>query len=98
MGLGGVTHLSVFLAGSSYSVVFLKSGHPYSSPFFSEHRSKPATTTGSPFAGVRSAIHVQNFARGEGGVGQKQSRADDFFHLTDSPDRVQPFETLLGFR
>src|SRR3984893_9348227 len=36
MGLGGVAHLSVFLAGPSHCVVFLKSGHPYSSPFFSE--------------------------------------------------------------
>src|SRR5882762_8338997 len=52
----------------------------------------------SPFARVRAAIHVQNFTRGERGVGQKQSRVDDFFDLTDPADRVQPFEKFMSFR
>src|SRR5258706_1932941 len=98
MDLGGVPHLHVFLAGSSCCVGFLKSGHPYSSPFSSEHRSKPTSSTGSSFACVRSAIHVQNFTGGEGGVDQKQSCVDYFLHLTDPADRVQPFEEVMGFR
>src|ERR1700687_1482447 len=52
----------------------------------------------SPFARVRAAIHVQYFTRGERGVGQKQSCVDDFFDLTDSADRVQPFEKVVSFR
>src|SRR5436853_4957032 len=52
----------------------------------------------SPFARVRAAIHVQNFARGERGVGQKQGCVDDFFDLTDPADRVQPFEKVMSFR
>src|ERR1700686_3991682 len=52
----------------------------------------------SPFARVRAAIHVQYFTRGERGVGQKQSRIDDFFDLTDPADRMQPFEKVMGFR
>src|SRR6266403_937720 len=52
----------------------------------------------SPFARVRSAIHVQNFTRGERGIGQKQSRVDDFFDLTNPADRVQPFEKVMSFR
>src|SRR5882724_1022057 len=52
----------------------------------------------SPFPRVRAAIHVQNFTRGEGGVGQKQSRVDDLFDLTDPADRVQPFEKVMSFR
>ena len=51
----------------------------------------------SPFARVRAAIHVQDFTRGERGVGQKQSCVDDFFDLTDPADRVQPFEKVMGF-
>src|SRR3954471_21599446 len=52
----------------------------------------------SPFARVRAAIHVQNFTRGEGGVGQKQSCVDDFFDLTDPADRVQSFEEVMSLR
>src|SRR5436309_7233245 len=52
----------------------------------------------SPFARVRAAIHVQYFARGERRVGQKQSRVDDFFDLTDPADRVQPFEKVMSLR
>src|SRR5882762_8373518 len=43
MGLGGVPHLHAFLGGSSSCVGFLKSGHPYSSPFFILLRSSPST-------------------------------------------------------
>src|SRR6266478_631303 len=52
----------------------------------------------SPFARVRAAIHVQNFTRGELGVGQKQGRVDDLFDLTDPADRVQSFEKVMSFR
>src|ERR1700729_1583607 len=51
----------------------------------------------SPFARVRTAIHVQYFARGKRGVGQKQNSVDDFFDLTEPADWVQPFEKVMGF-
>jgi len=46
---------------------------------------------------VRTAIHVQNFTRGERGVSQKQSCVDDFFDFTDPADRVQPFQKVMKF-
>src|SRR5215469_10662860 len=45
-----------------------------------------------PFARVGAAVHMQYFTRGERGVGEKQSGVDDFFDLTDSANRLQPFE------
>src|SRR5258708_37235087 len=52
----------------------------------------------SPFARVRTAIYVKYFARGERGVGQKQSCVNDFFDLTDPAHRVQSFEKVMSFR
>jgi hypothetical protein len=51
---------------------------------------------GLPFAGVRAAVYVQDFAGSERRVCQEQNGIYDFLDFPHPAEGMQPFEKLVG--